>query len=263
MKKNKESSKDKLNRLRIENELKKKYLTDEYDTFIGSDKNIPPELERLFLDSVIDFEKTFQSFTRIKMYDYLGQPAFCKVDEIADDEIALELDKLLELLKSKSIILDTICEVDDRELYRFITEELFYKEEDGMVIPGMMTHYTYEEFHPNHDYDIRQLSNDFVTSYLDKESDNYTTYITSEAKKADWHLHFRDAFSNFQLNDFNIKNLEFDAENAVVQFYSDFMAKIEGSSSSLHFLGEGEIRLIYQWDFWCVDSIQLPQSTVL
>ncbi|MDD3320665.1 MAG: hypothetical protein PHS59_04390 [Paludibacter sp.] len=265
MKKNNELPKDRLNRIRLENEEKKKQLTEKHGAFFGSmsnENNLPPEIESQFLDNIMAFENAFQSATQIQLYDSLERPAFRKVEELTDAEVPIELERIMKLMSNNQVCLDTICEVDDRELYRFITEELFLEEIDEMHIPGMTTHYTYEEFHPNHEYDIRHHSIDFVRSYLDKESDYYTTFMSGEAEKADWHLHFRQAFSSFKLNNFSITNLEFDTEKAEVQFDCDFVGKVEGSSESLHFLGAGEMSLLYQWDFWCVDKINFPKSTV-
>ncbi len=265
MKKNKETPKDKLDRIRIENEEKKKQLTEEHGAYFGNinnDNDLPLEIESQFLDHIMAFENAFKSANVIKLYDFLEQPPFRKVEELTDAEITEELNRLMELMANKSVSLDTICEVDNRELYRFITEELFLEEKDDIQIPGMISHYTYEEFHPNHEHDIREHSYNFVSSYLNKESDYYTTFMSGEAEKAEWHNHFRQAFSTFHLNDFTIKELVFDTEKAVVQFDCDFVGKVEGSAESLHFLGAGEMNLLFQWDFWCVDKIIFPKSIV-
>ncbi len=259
------NSTDKNNRLRRENEEKKKRLEEQFgaDYWYNSDEStFSPEIESQFLDHIMAFENAFQSSKQIKLYDFLEQPAFRKVEELTNAEVTEELSRIMELMNKKMVYLDTICEVDDSELYRFITEELFFEEKDDIPIPGMITHYTYEEFHPNHEHDIRNHSIDFVRSFLDKESGYYTTFMTGEAEKADWHLHFREAFSFFHLNDFIIKELEFDTEKARVQFDCDFVGEVEGSEKSLHFLGAGELMLLYQWDFWCVDKINFPKSTV-
>jgi len=147
MKKRKETPNEKLDRLRMENEEKKKQLTEKYGAVFGgmSDNNeLTPELENQFLENIWNFENAFQSAKRIKIYDLLEQPVFQKMEMLTDGQITKELDKLIDLMDSKQIRLDTICEVDEREIYRFITEELFQIETDVMNIPGMMTCFTYE-----------------------------------------------------------------------------------------------------------------------
>ena len=264
MKKNNKTPDEKLNRLRLENEEKKKQLTEEFGAVFGSmsvESELAPELESQFLDNILNFESAFQSANRIKIYDFLEQPAFQKAEELTDAQIVEELERLIELMGSKQIRLDTICDVDEREMYRFITEELFQEETDDMNIPGMMSCFIYEEFHPNHKYDIEQHSTDFFKLYLNLEDDFYKSFLTKEAEDADWHLHFRNAFSSFQVNGFSIKELTFDTEKANVQFECDFTGAVEGDTSSFYFKGMGEMKLLYQWDYWCIDSINLPKST--
>ncbi len=171
MKKNNETPEEKLDRIRIENEEKKKQLTEEHGAFFGNmnnDSDLPPEIESQFLDHIMAFENAFQSAERISVYDFLEQPTFRKVEELTNAEVTQELERIMKLMSRKMVSIDTLCEVDDRELYRFITEELFLEEKDDMMIPGMMTHYTYEEFHPNHEHDIREHSIEFLNSYLNR-----------------------------------------------------------------------------------------------
>lgn len=47
--------------------------------------------------------------------------------------------------------LDFLCDVDDAEAYRFITEELMDEEIDDIRIEGLRHCFIYEEFHPNTD----------------------------------------------------------------------------------------------------------------
>lgn len=50
----------------------------------------------------------------------------------------------------------------------------------------MMCCFIYEEFHPNHAYDIRNHSKDFVVSFLNKETDYYFNSLTKEAEENQW-----------------------------------------------------------------------------
>jgi len=264
MKKNNEAPNEKLNRLRMENNEKKKQLSDEFGADFGGmtgENEFSPELENQFLDNILNFENAFQSAKQIKIYDLLEQPAFQKAEMLTDAQVTKELDRLIELMGSRRIRVDTICDVDEREMYRFITEELFQEETDDMNVPGMMTCFTYEEFHPNHKHDIERHATDFFHFYLNFENDFYKSFLTKEAEDADWHFHFRQAFSSFQVKNFSINDLIFDTEKAVVRFDCDFAGTVEGDIFSLRFEGMGEMKLLYHWDYWCVDSIILPKST--
>jgi hypothetical protein len=250
-------------KLRAANEEKKNKLIGQYGALfsdMSTNNELPPEIESQFLDNILAFETNYDSSNRIPLYDFMGKPSYRKVDDLSDEEVTEELNRLTELLDSCQVALDTICDVADRELYRFITEELFLYEINDMHIQGMYTRFIYEDFYPNHEHDIREHSYDFIRSYLDKDKDFYTYLLTSDAEKADWHLHFRQAFSFFQLNSFSITGIDFDTEKAKVQFECDFVGKIEGSAESLHFIGSGELTLLCQWDYWSIDSIKLPKN---
>lgn len=266
MEKNNGNRKEELRKLKTENDELKKKLTEDNGAFFGSmgigDSILPPEIESLFLNHIMAFENAIQTAERIQLYDFLQQPGYQKIEDLTDAEITVELNRVMDLMNEHQVCLNTLCEVSDSELYRFITEELFLKEIDDIHIPGMNTNFTYEEFHPNHEYDIRNHSSEFINTYLDKETDYYTNMLTSEAAKMDWHLHFREAFSAFKLFTFSITKIDFDIEKATVQFICEIIGAVEGASESLCFKGDGELTLLLQWDYWSVDTVKLPQSSV-
>ncbi len=242
-------------KLRMENELKKMKLMLEHGASfpeLPDHSPIDPFIENAFLSNIEEFEKNFHQAESIAFYDFIGRPECPLADEVPDPQISMELDE-------NGINLDTICEVDDRELYRFITEELFIHEMDNIRIKGMMTCFIYEEFHPNHEYDIRQHSTDGIRSFLNKKSDYYTTYFTKEAENDPWLINFRDSFKSFSIRHFEITNLEFDEENATVGFNINFTATIEGSTEKQRYTGKGLVELIYRYDFWCIQKITFPE----
>lgn len=264
----KESHNDNQNRLRAENEEKKKKIEAEFGAeYWGKpeDNKLPPEIESQFLDHIMAFENAWKDAKQITLYEFLGKPTYRKLEELKEEEIHDELNLLYELMEEHQIGLDTICEVSEQELYRFITEELLFQEKDDMQIPGMITHYTYEEFHPNHAYDIENHSASFMRSYLEKENDYYTTFLSGEASKKSWHMHFREAFSSFELKKFDITDLKYDLENnnGQVEFECEFIAVVDGSGEKLWFNGNGTFQVVYQWDFWCVNSVEFPTNNKL
>jgi len=250
-------------RLRASNEEKKNKLIKEKGAIFSDmsvENELPPEIMSRFLDDIIAYEDNYESTKRIQLYDFMGKPSYRNVKDIPDEEIPEELKRLYGLLDKNQVSLETLCDVADREIYRFITEELFLEEIDDTHIPGLMSIFCYEEFHPNQEYNIRDQAFEFISFYLDKENDFYTYSLTSEAKKADWHIHFRNAFSSFKLNNFTISELNFDTEKALIKCECDFVGKIKGSRESLHFKGDGEFNLLYQWENWYIDSVKLPRN---
>lgn len=259
-----EDFEDEIERLKQENQIKRMKLRLEFgaDLPIESDnEDLPPEIESQFLDNVFAFEKAYNQSERIPVYDFIGKPEFRKNETIPDLEISAELERMMQVLNENQIVLDTISEVDDRELYRFITEELFFTETDNMKMEGWISHFTYEEFHPNHEYDLRNYCFEFFDSFLNKETDSYTNHLTNEAAENKWFDHFRKAFNSFTLNKLEITNLQFDEHNAKVEFDISFSGIIEGSNQTQYFSGLGEMNFLYQWDFWYIQEITLPPNS--
>lgn len=261
MDENIEKSEEEREKLRAENAAKQMKLLMQYgmdfSTAPGS-KELPPEIEGQFLDSVGQFEEQYQNAKQVSLFDFIGKPEFRKEASIPQNEIKLELDKLEQILADNGIGVDSICEVEVREMYRFITEELFLHEMDDMRMPGWMTHFTYEEFHPNHEYDIREHSTEFINSFLNKESDYYKHYLTNEAEANKWFESFRNSFSSFSLAQFDIQSLEFDSEIGTVWFTIDFEGTIDGGNETQSYTGQGEIRLRYVFEYWCIDTVVFP-----
>jgi len=148
--------------LRAENNLLKLKLTLEYGMQMENESTLNPDVENQWLKSVYAFEQQYKDVKRIKVYDYIGCPSYSKWDTLAPADIVKELVRMRSIMAENQVELGCICEYDDATIYRFITEELFEHEMDDMRIPGMTCHFTYEEFHPNHDYDLRRQTNDFV-----------------------------------------------------------------------------------------------------
>lgn len=258
-----EEFEDEIERLKQENEIKRMKLRLEYGanfSIESTNPDLPPDVESQFLDNVINFEKAFHDSERVMICDFIGKPDCKKSEDIPDAEISAALEQLMQLLNEYQIHLDTLCEVDDRELYRFITEELFLTETDNIKMEGWISHFTYEEFHPNHEYDLKNGCTDFFTSFLNKESDFYTNNLTKEAQENKWFENFRQAFKSFTLNKLEITDIQFDELNGKVQFDINFSGIIEGSNETEIFSGAGEMNFLNQWDYWCIQEVKLPSN---
>jgi len=168
--------------LRAENNLLKLKLTLEYGMQMENSSKLSPDVENQWLKSVYAFEQQYKDAKRIKVYDYIGRPAFRTWNSLAPDEVSKELKRIQVIMAEKEVELGCICEYDDATIYRFITEELFEHEMDDMRIPGMTCHFTYEEFHPNHDHDLRQQTNDFVKTIFTRPWNDEFDLITLACK---------------------------------------------------------------------------------
>jgi hypothetical protein len=247
--------------LRIDNEIRKtKLMLEKGAVFsdVSDQDNLPPEVENEFLRNIEMFDQAFNSAKQISVYDFIGKPSYKKCNEIRDHKIGLELETLMQSLNDNGIALDTLCDVDERLLYTFITEELFFHEIDDMRVEGMVCHFIYEDFHPNHEYDIRNHATDFVRSFLDKDSDYFTTFMTKESENDISYKNIRGAFNSFTIREFEILYVTFNEQHANVNFKIDFTGIIESSHELLHFSGQGNMEMVYLYDFWCIHKVNFP-----
>jgi hypothetical protein len=157
--------------LRIENEILRIKLQAQAGAVIGIKDDMPPELENVFLHNVIAFEEASREIKMINVYDYLGRPDFKRLDELPPGKLPDELRRLKQLLEDKKIMLDVLDIYEDAAIYQFITEELFAQQTYETLLPGMMRHFTYEDFHPSHKLDIRERTMDFLGNWFERKID--------------------------------------------------------------------------------------------
>jgi hypothetical protein len=274
-----EKSEEDIENLRLENEIKKIKLSLEHGTDLSgqlSDAELPPEVEGKFLDYIQQFEDEFAKRRTILVYDLAGRPECRPEAEIPEDEISAELKTVLNILHINSISITTICDVPERELYRFITEELFNVETNDIRIPGMSHGFIYEEFHPNHEHDIKNRVTELVEYLFDKEKENATDLweLADEVETGDKVFpkkdlieklaHFRDAFSSFTVHDFSINVITAsDADdNGEAHCTIHYSADIEGSAETMDFEGESAFCLKRQYEWWMITKFEIPGVVV-
>ncbi|HEY0680360.1 MAG TPA: hypothetical protein VGD17_18890 [Chitinophagaceae bacterium] len=162
-------SDDSRKELEIENEILRMKLQAQAGAIIGIKDDIPPELENIFLNNVLAFEEASKDVKMVNLYDFLGRPEYKKIEALRAEDISAELERLMQILEQKNVILDVLDTYEPSTIYRFITEELFSQETYEEIIPGMVRHFTYEEFHPNHKLDIRERTMDFLGGWFERK----------------------------------------------------------------------------------------------
>ena len=137
-----------LEEIKIENEILRMQLAAEYGMEFPqhTSEKLSPFIEREWLKSIQRFEQSFASQTMQNCYKLLGEPAYLPAEALTDEQLGVELRKLISLLAEKNIIVDAISDISEREVYSFITKKLFA--EDILVFPDnhVVTHFTYGEF---------------------------------------------------------------------------------------------------------------------
>ena len=132
-----------------DNAMLRLHLQEEYGmNFDNKSSELSPELENKFLRYMEAFEKEYAKNEQVKLYDFLGTPPFKRNEDVKDEELMDALTYLQIAMAKKLVRLDVLSDVAPREIYRFITEELFNEEVDNISIPGLNLCFIYEEFYP-------------------------------------------------------------------------------------------------------------------
>ena len=254
-------------KLQAENEILKLKLQAEF----GMEKmesSLNEGMENEWLNYIYNFEKQFAEQKSCTVYDFIGRPGFRKANELTKEETPKELERIMEIMQSNGIDLGTICEYEDAVIYRFITEELFEKETNEIRIPGMMHCFTYEAFHPNHDYDIREHSNQFIQFLISKKWDEFMNNILL-ASTVSYNQQqydpktfpaiikaFQSEYQKMKLLKWEIQSVSFDMETRT--------GILEGSIKYRSFrptqIYEGAVNLEFklEYDFWSVSKVVVP-----
>jgi hypothetical protein len=257
--------------LKAENELLRLKLEMEHGMPPHDSSNLSPELENEWLSHIYDFENAFKNAGRIKVYDFIGSPSFVKAEELLPGQITLELERLTGIMTENNLVLDFAVDYDDMLIYKFITEELFDHEIDNMRVKGMNTHFIYEEFHPNHDYDLRRNGLDFIDHLLGREwKEEFYKYVFADTavfrdNEYDSHgisniiLAFQEAYQSFEIEEANITDVSFnmDDETGIVSVKTAYKAQLKNGDWISH-SGIALINFKYNGYYWAVSEFSLP-----
>ncbi len=255
--------------LKAENELLKLKLELEHGMKQSETSLLTPEAENQWLNRMYEFEQQYKDSQRVKVYDAIGRPDFRKLDDLPGEEIPKALEELLSLMGRKGIALDCCCEYEDAVIYKFITEELFEHEMDDISIEGMVYHFIYEEFHPNHEYDLRRYATEFVESLLHRkwnsEFDVFQLDDIITFKGKDYNSDEISAITlafqenrTFHIDKLEIKQVIFDVEQGAGEVQGQLAYHAHSSQSSLFHQGPIEICFEYESGYWYINGFHLP-----
>jgi hypothetical protein len=266
-----EQNNDEINRedeLRAENEVLKLKLELEHGMKdMGADAYLDANTQYQWLNYIYNFEQLHKNAKKISVYDAIGRPAFIKANELSVERITQELDRLFSIMHEKGVALDMLAEYEDEVIYRFITEELFAHEMDEVRIEGMVHHFTYEDFHVNHDYDLRQYAEEFMSTLTrEKWNEKFHSlmlYKTVRYKGVNYDeknvspilQSFWEGFRPFRLDQVKIDEVSIDMENGrsvveITVIFSDDRNTNQTGRCTLHF--------IFDYGYWYIREFTLP-----
>lgn len=200
--------------LSTENELMKLKMMAEFGgDFTGTD-DIPADVENQFLKQIISFHKLHDNSKMTTVYKFIGEPEYNHVHDLSEKGIAKELKSLMKTMEKNGVSLNLLAETRKREIYRFITEELFKQEIEDIKVKGWIHQFVYEDFYPNPDYDVRNVVSLSIESLFNKNKDIPQEYFSEEMKDAiGLSVELEDLFEkirNFQARFHQIKPGEYE-----------------------------------------------------
>lgn len=248
-----------------DNKFKRIKIELEHGGFFGAvNTDIPPEVESMFLDNIIQFEAQNKNAKQIAIYEKIGKPSWTKSEDLSPEKVVDELKRFYTLLEEHNIFLEVIYDYENETalLYDFITLEFFAIETMDISIPGMMTNYIYEEFHPNQYEDLKKESSAFWTDYFANNSERFDEFTLGDLLNSEEMIDFRYSFLSFKKIEINVLEVDFsiEKEQATTKVQLNFEAVIDNQSTII-FNCESIMDFIYQRDFWYLQKVELPKSS--
>jgi hypothetical protein len=168
-------------KLRLENEiLRIKLKAQTGGDLRQTNRELPPEIEHIFLKNILAFEESLETSTLISIYDYIGQPEYAEAAEMTDEEISARLASLTDVMFKKNITIDFGSLTEERDKYAFITEDLFFHEINDVKIGGMFLHFQYEEFNLNHEKDMRSKAMEFISDWFERSMGKFSWELADQ-----------------------------------------------------------------------------------
>ena len=256
---------EKMPELSIEDDNKFKRLKLELEhnaNFSAINPDIPPEVESMFLDNVMQFENQFKNSKQITILEKIGNRKLIKSEHLTAEKLEEDLEQLFSLLEQHNIILDVLYDYENESklLYDFITLEFINQKTNDISIPGMMSHFTYEEFYPNHHEDLKKESLEFWTRFLGEKNEHFDEFILGDLENSDELINFRDAFERFTEVNIDIEKIEISMEqengSAVVKLNFE---GIVDSQNKITFNCECVMSFRYQYEYWFLTEAEIPR----
>lgn len=166
-------SEDPEENLRMENEFLKMKIAVQHGGKYGEMDGLPPEIENQFLKTVLEFESRLGSDPNLKKIgDILGNPQWTPSADMLDVDLEVAIDEVNKRLNKHAMKIDFLASYPNRVIYEFLIGEMMEYETDvSFHMEGMTMNLIYEEFHPNHAYDIENGAKFFVENWFKKEVD--------------------------------------------------------------------------------------------
>lgn len=248
--------------LRMDNKIKRLELELKGAKFMEHNPDgiqLPPEIEAQMLDHILNFEKQKHSAVEVDIYDFIGRPKFKNLDSLKDNEILKETERVLKLMAKKGVFLTSMAEIEEREFYRFLTQEFFFKKTLDLNSPGFIRHFIYEEFYPNEVLNAEKTAEFFLQVFMHEEDIREPIKVLCREEIRDYLLNFKGLYSRFELKKLDIIESDIKKIKGHVIFDIEFEAFMENTLKSHTLSGEINVEIRRRKGFWQVSHLQFPK----
>lgn len=162
--------------LHMENQMLKMDLEQKFGKPININEQedmpkLPLAIENEFLKHMSAFEHKFKTAKETTVYELLNKPKFKPTHTLTPKQLVTEIEKAFKLLSKHHIVVDFIAKYPAETMHEFLTVELMEKQIPDMHVPGFITHFIYEEFHPNHELSVMDSMHRFIRFLFDEDAD--------------------------------------------------------------------------------------------
>ena len=159
--------------------------------------------------------------------------------------------------------------ISARELYRFTTEELFEYEMDDMYVPGMMTNFIYDEFHPDYIYDNSCTACDCIRQMFIKEAIEWDYDFRKENLRLNNHFpvtikalekiasHFKSSYDQLEVENVEHTSCNITGDNCIVT--GVYSATATSNHQPVMFSGNWTVKFEFneEWGYWHIYEMQM------
>ncbi len=257
---------------KFENELKKLKIIAEHGAsfFENDENNIPADIESKWLNNIMAFEDASKNLVRKKIKEILKNPFFTPANNLSDQQLSVALKDVQNLLAKHNICLDSIYNASERELYSFITTDFLNEEIEIMNIPGMVSHFTYEDFCPNHKEEIKSSAEEIIKTLFSEDLSHLSNMILQkieynnvEIEDKTFITQLKDILKGLKLElrkiAFNTVEINEEKATAIcsIEYSKGILTKkpiIQVEVATLVF--------IHQYGYWYAQHISIPNLTI-
>ena len=191
---------------------------------------LPLAIENLFLKQVSLFENQMRSAKEVSVFELIGKPKIKPLSTLKTEQALIkELERIQHLLEKNNVVVDFLAEYEPSIIYTFLVDEIMTKMVPDLHVPGFISHFICEEFHPNHELGvslkIKLFMNHVFNPEFDQENfsfllpDNQQLFVNDQKLSTEQFTSILKTYHLTHDNDlvlgFDTKTLDINEENGI------------------------------------------------